>query len=311
MSEIQPDQKDRSSDQQRILITGVSGLVGRMLFNHLTKTYSNEYDVLGLDQHMNISPRYQSTNHDQHQVETKYPLPLDKVFQCDITDRAKLHQIVHEQKVVVIIHLAAVLETDPDLEKMSRVNIQGTKNVFEARMLSSFQFENNSCLVLANVRRIIYASSVMTVFAYLTRQPYCSIVDGTFDDATMLKTLEKVNVREHPPLPDLRTPGTKAYTESKIIGEQMAADIVKSTSKSIICARLGGIFVDDKPATGWRRCSWCSHRDVCLFIDKALRAPLNISGTYFVLSDNYHRWVDLEDAERDLGFVPQDGAEKE
>ena len=151
----------------------------------------------------------------------------------------------------------------------------------------------------------------MTVFAYLNRQPYRSIVDGTFDDATMLKDFEKLNVEKHPPLPDLRTPGNKAYTESKIIGEQMAADIVKNTSKSIICARFGGIGVDDNPGRGWGRSGWCSHRDLCLFIDKALEAPLNISGIYFVLSNNYHLWVDLNNAKRDLGFVPQDGADKE
>ena len=126
----------------------------------------------------------------------------------------------------------------------------------------------------------------------------------------MSKDFEKINADRHPPLPDLQTPGAKAYTESKISGEKIAADVVQNTSKSIICARLGGIFVDDSPPIDWRRSHWCSHRDLCLFIDKALQAPLHISGTYFVVSNNYCRWVDLDNAERDLGFVPQDGAEK-
>ncbi len=101
-----------NSNKQKILITGVSGLIGRILFNYLTKTYPDKYQIFGLDQHMNISSRY-------HQVETIYPLPLDKFFQCKI-----------------IIHLAAVLEKHPDLDTISRVNIQGTKNVFEAREFS-------------------------------------------------------------------------------------------------------------------------------------------------------------------------------
>jgi len=134
---------DIYSNRQRILITGVSGLIGRILFHHLTTTASTEYEVFGLDQHTNISSRYQSTNHHVYEIETKYPLPLDKFLQCDITDRKKLHQIIEEQKLDIVIHLAGVLEFHPDLERILHVNIQGTKHVFEARMLLRLvEFEN-------------------------------------------------------------------------------------------------------------------------------------------------------------------------
>ncbi len=108
-------------------------MIGRILFNYLTKTYTDKYQIFGLDQHLNISSRYQTDNEKNHQVETIYPLALDKFFQCDITDRIKLFQIIEEQQIEIIIHLAAVLQKHPDLDKISRVNIQGTKNVFEAR----------------------------------------------------------------------------------------------------------------------------------------------------------------------------------
>ena len=124
-----------SSNKKRILITGVSGLIGRILFNYLT----NQYEVFGLDRHMNISSRYQDKTQDFHQtIERKYPLSKEKFFECDITHREKLHQFIEEQKIEIIIHLAAVLETHPDLDYIYYVNIQGTKNVFEARM--SFLF---------------------------------------------------------------------------------------------------------------------------------------------------------------------------
>ncbi len=126
----------------------------------------------------------------------------------------------------------------------------------------------------------------------------------------MLKDLRKLTVADDPPLPDVRTPGTAAYDQSKIIGEQMAADIVKNTSKSIICVRFGSVTIQDQPGTTWLRTVWFSYRDVCLFMDKALEAPLNVSGTYFAMSNNHRLWVDLDDAKRDLGYVPQDGAEK-
>ncbi|CAF1084717.1 unnamed protein product [Rotaria sordida] len=290
MAEINSNRIESSLDQQRILITGVSGLIGRILFNYLT----TKYQVFGLDQHTNISPKYQLEYCDPIEAKPILPLPLDKFFQCDITDRIKLHKIIQEQKIEIIIHLAAIGETDPDIEKISRVNIEGTKNVFEA----------------PGVRRIIYASSVMTVFGYLTREPYLSIMNDTFDDTTMLKDLRKLTIADDPPLPDLQTPGNIAYSQSKIIGEQMATDIVKNSSKSIICARFGWVNVYDQPGTTWARTVWFSHRDVCLFIDKALQAPLYISGTYFAMSNNHRLWVDLDDAKRDFGFVPQDAAEK-
>ncbi|CAF1135007.1 unnamed protein product [Rotaria sordida] len=294
MNEISSNEKELSANQQRILIIGVSGLIGRLLFNHLTKTYPTKYEVLGLDQHMNISPRYQFKNYDNFKAETIVPLPLNKFFQCDITDREKLHQIIKEQNIKIIIHLAALLETHPDIEQISYVNIEGTKNVFEA----------------PDIHRIIYASSGMVVHGYLDRQPYLSIFNETFDDNTILKDLRKITVADDPPLPDLTTPGRTVYSKGKIICEQMATDIVKNNSKSIICARFGAVNIEDKPETTWNRSLWLSHRDLCSFISKALEAPLNISGIYFVMSNNHRLWVDLEHTKRDLGYVPQDGAEK-
>ena len=150
----------------------------------------------------------------------------------------------------------------------------------------------------------------MLIADYLRREPYRSITNGTLDDATMLKGFEKLSVAKHPPLSDLETPGKKAYSESKIIGEQMATEIVKSTSKSIICVRIGSVNIDDEPEADAVRTVWLSYRDLCSFIDRALQAPLNISGTYFAVSNNYRLCIDLDDAKRDLGYVPQDGAKK-
>ncbi len=90
----------------------------------------------------------------------------------------------------------------------------------------------------------------------------------------------------------------------------MAADIVKNSSKSIICARFGWVNLQNQPGTTWVKTAQLGHRDVCSFIDKALEAPLDVSGTYFVMSNNHRLWVDLDDAKRNLGFVPQEGAEK-
>lgn len=150
----------------------------------------------------------------------------------------------------------------------------------------------------------------MVLFDYFIREPYCSITNGSVDDVTLLKGFEKLSVAQHPALPYCQTPEKRAYTESKIMGEQMAAEIVKSTSKSIICVRIGSVNINNQPEADAVRTVWLSYRDLCSFIDRALEAPLNISGTYFAISNNYRSCIDLEDARRDLGYIPQDGAEK-
>lgn len=137
MTEINNNKLEASSAQQRILITGVSGLVGRILFNYLTEKYPMKYQVFGLDQHTNVSTRYQSNTCDNLKIKSISPIASEKFFQCDVTDRTKLHQIVKDQNIEIIIHLAAVLENHSDIERISCVNIEGTRNVFEACLLSS------------------------------------------------------------------------------------------------------------------------------------------------------------------------------
>ncbi|CAM4833676.1 unnamed protein product [Rotaria magnacalcarata] len=259
--------------------------------NYKTEKYPTKYQVFGIDQHLNISTRYQSINIDNIKIKSISSISTDKFFQCDVTDRTKLHKIIQEQKIEIIIHLAALLANYADIDKISHVNIDEPKNIFEARTIS-----------------------VMTVFGYITQEPYLSIFHDTFDDAMMPVSLQKITIKDYPPLADIQSLGCVAYSQSKIIGEQMATDIVKNSSKSIICAcaRFGWINIDDQPGKTWLRHVLCSYRDLCSLIDKALAAHQYISDIYLIISNNYRLWVDLDldDATRDLGFVSQDGAEK-
>jgi nucleoside-diphosphate-sugar epimerase len=126
-----------------VLITGASGLVGRLLFNHLTTQIPLKYDVYGLDITTNISSRYEvekfSVSDGDKQITT---IPQDRFVQCDVTDREKLHGILGELKPDIVVHLAAILpfETDPD--DLLRVNVEGTRNVFQARTSKAARFYN-------------------------------------------------------------------------------------------------------------------------------------------------------------------------
>ena len=118
---------------ETVLITGVSGLIGRLLFHHLSKKLSHKYYVIGLDQHLNHSIRYQWTNSSEVLQKRRAEINLDPFYQCDITDRDRLYQIIAKENVQTIIHLAAALETEHDLDKIRYVNIIGTRHIFEAR----------------------------------------------------------------------------------------------------------------------------------------------------------------------------------
>ena len=87
----------------------------------------------------------------------------------------------------------------------------------------------------------------------------------------------------------------------------MAKDI---RTKSIICVRIGWVNIQNQPGATWLRTVWFSYRDVCSFFEKAIQAPSSISGIYFGTSNNHRLWMDLDNAKRDLGYVPQDGAEQ-
>ncbi|CAF1649340.1 unnamed protein product, partial [Didymodactylos carnosus] len=79
------------------------------------------------------------------------PIPSDKFFMCDITDKENITSIIQDNKFNIIIHLAAVLETET-IENINRININGTRNVLDACRQTTTVIE-----------RVIYASSMTVV----------------------------------------------------------------------------------------------------------------------------------------------------
>ena len=144
------------------------------------------------------------------------------------------------------------------------------------------------------------------MFGYLTQEPYRSIAAQTLDDSVPIR---KLTVSNDPPIDAVCTPTDQAYFQSKLRGEEMARE---ARDKNTICARFGWINARDEAADGaWEATVWCSHRDLCEFADRALDALVRKqNGTYFVCSDNYQLWLDMDDAKRDLGFAAKDGKKK-
>lgn len=128
--------------RKRVLVTGMSGLIGGAVRRHLEGEYSlsalNRSDVPGV-----------------------------KTYQADISDLEAIRPAFQDQDFVV--HLAGRLGPDATEEEILRVNVIGTYNVFKAA-------------VEAGVKRIVYASSGATISGYERIEPYKSLVEERYRD---------------------------------------------------------------------------------------------------------------------------------
>ena len=128
--------------QQRILITGMSGLIGGALRQQLEGRYAlsalNRGPIAGVPCH-----------------------------QADIGDLEAIQPAF--EGVDTVVHLAAIAKSDASWEDVLHHNISGTYNVFEAARR-------------AGVKRVVYASSGATVSNMERDMPYQALTQGRYDE---------------------------------------------------------------------------------------------------------------------------------
>lgn len=128
---------------KRILITGMSGLIGGAARQRLAGAYEltalNRSDVPGVHTH-----------------------------RADIADLDAIRPAFYDQHTVV--HLAAYARGGSPWEAVRDPNLIGVYNVFEAARQ-------------AGVQRVIYASSGATVSGWEQEEPYRSLVNGDYANA--------------------------------------------------------------------------------------------------------------------------------
>jgi len=126
----------------KILITGMSGLIGGVARTHLQHDFHlsalNRSEVAGVPCHC-----------------------------ADIGDLAAIQPAFAE--IDTVVHLAANARGSATWEELHRANITGTYNVFEAARR-------------AGVRRVIYASSGSTITGWEQEHPYSALVAGRYDE---------------------------------------------------------------------------------------------------------------------------------
>ena len=129
----------------KVLITGMSGLIGGLLRNHLDEVGGYELSALN-----------------------RRPVKGVPCLQADIADLEAIKPAF--EGIDVVVHLAAYTGEDIDSwEGNLSGNIVGAYNVYEAARLTG-------------VKRVIFASSGNAIRAFSFVEPYKAISEGRYDD---------------------------------------------------------------------------------------------------------------------------------
>lgn len=127
----------------KVLITGMTGLIGGLLREHLESLGGYELSALN-----------------------RRPIEGVECHQADIADLDAIRPTFENKDVVV--HLAAALYDDMPWNEFAQANLIGPRNVYEAARL-------------ARVKRVIFASSGFTIRGFESVSPYNALVAGEIE----------------------------------------------------------------------------------------------------------------------------------
>jgi uronate dehydrogenase len=200
------------------------------------------------------------------------PLPGegdDEMVQADIRDFEALREACRGVKAMV--HLAAVPDEDDFQTKLLPMNLTGVHNAFEAARQ-------------AGVSKVIFASTGQTVLNY-RRGDWVT--------------------PEMPPRP------FTVYACTKVFGEALARYYSDHYGMSMICVRICWFQPYHSellraPESAFHR-EWCSPRDLTQLLMKSLNADLRFA-IFFGISNNTGRYWDISNAQKLVGYEPQDDA---
>ncbi len=128
---------------KKVLVTGASGLVGKVFLDHA----HGKYELSALN---------------------RRAVDGIECLQADITDLAAIRPAFAGKDTVV--HLAALAASDASFEQALNHNVIGAYNVFEAARQ-------------AGVRRVVFASSGASVMGWESEFPYNTLIEGRYDEA--------------------------------------------------------------------------------------------------------------------------------
>lgn len=211
------------------------------------------------------------------------------VMRVDLAKSKGVHGRRYED-ADAIIDLAGIPDTTTAWNAVWKNNIPATMNSLEAARR-------------AGVRRYIFASSNHVTGMYEREWPWSAIVDGEY---TGIDPDSIPQIRASSPVrPD------SAYAAGKALGEIAARWYSDAHGLSAICLRIGTVNRADRPEAARHFATLLTHRDLLRLVECALEAPAELRfGVYYGVSRNTWRFWDISDAAADLGYDPQDDAER-
>jgi uronate dehydrogenase len=153
------------------------------------------------------------------------------------------------------------------------------------------------------VSRYIFASSNHVTGMYEFDSPYAEIAAGSYRglDPGEIPLIGPGS----PPRPD------GPYAVGKVLGETASRYYAERHGLSCISLRIGTVNANNRPTQPRHFATLLSHADLVRLADRAIRAPLDLRyGVYYGVSANTWRFWDITNAREELGFEPQDDAER-
>lgn len=220
-----------------------------------------------------------SESYELYGLDREVEAGMESTFRADITDTEQVEQAFDRVPgLTYVIHLAGNPRVDADWESAFHTNIGGTQNVYAAAQRHG-------------VKRIVYASSNHATGAYEGFPPSLH----TKENVELIKVSDPIR-------PD------GFYGVSKAAGEAIARMYYELYGLESVCLRIGTVTRDDDPGANARmKSTWLSHRDLVGLVKCSLQADVKF-GIYYGVSNNQKRFWDISNAERELGYRPQDDA---
>ena len=187
-----------------------------------------------------------------------------------------------------VVDLAGLPDHRTNWKDVWRNNLRATLNVLEAARQ-------------AGVGRYVFASSNHVTGGYEREPPWSAIVAGDYEglDSASIPLIGT----GWPVRPD------GAYALGKVLGEAAARWYSDAFGLSAICLRIGTVNAEDRPRGPRHFATLLTHADLLRLVECALAADVRF-GVYYGVSHNTWRFWDIANAADELGYDPQDDAER-
>ncbi|HZC28553.1 MAG TPA: NAD(P)-dependent oxidoreductase [Gaiellaceae bacterium] len=190
--------------------------------------------------------------------------------------------------VDAVVDLAGLASHRTQWKDVWRNNLPVTVNVLEAARHGG-------------VRRYVFASSNHVTGGYERDSPYSAIVAGDYRGLDP-DSIPRIGA-DWPVRPD------GAYALGKVLGEAAARWCADASGLSAICLRIGTVNAEDRPRKPRDFATLLAHADLLRLVEAALTADVPF-GVYYGVSRNTWRFWDISGAAREIGYEPEDDAER-